>query len=193
MGNVGRRLAPIETELNCKANGVFCRPPTLSDSPYVVLASLLWQWLITCHLLDAFIQSDLHTQYCGQFGVKCLAQGHNDMLTAVGFEPVLPWSEHQRSTHCATRLHAHGVLMKPSSAQPHLISCGVYGCVLAPLHSRSTPCSIVLGFTGRFSALWMDRLCVCWLRPDFTWPRLVFFEGVYLGLPHVEPVLKYDT
>ena len=43
------------------------------------------------HLLDAFIQSDLHTQYCGQspqeqFGVKCLAQGHNDMLTAVGFE-----------------------------------------------------------------------------------------------------------
>ena len=33
-------------------------------------------WIITCHLLDAFIQS-LHTQYCGQspqehFGVKCL-------------------------------------------------------------------------------------------------------------------------
>ena len=32
---------------------------------------------ITCYLLDAFIQSDLHTQYCGQspqeqFGVKCL-------------------------------------------------------------------------------------------------------------------------
>ena len=50
---------------------------------------------ITCYLLDSFIQSDLHTQYCGQspqeqFGVKCLAQGHNDMLTAVGFEPVLP-------------------------------------------------------------------------------------------------------
>ena len=40
----------------------------------------------------AFFQSDLHIQYCGQslqeqFGVKCLAQGHNDMLTAVGFEP----------------------------------------------------------------------------------------------------------
>ena len=50
---------------------------------------------ITCYLLDAFIQSDLHTQYCGQSpqeqcGVTCLAQGHNDMLTAVGFEPVLP-------------------------------------------------------------------------------------------------------
>ena len=48
---------------------------------------------ITCYLLYAFIQSDL--KYCGQspqelFGVKCLAQGHNDMLTAVGFEPVLP-------------------------------------------------------------------------------------------------------
>ena len=33
--------------------------------------------VITCHLLDAFIQSDFHTQYCGQspqeqFGVKCL-------------------------------------------------------------------------------------------------------------------------
>ena len=32
---------------------------------------------ITCYLLDALIQSDLHTQYCGQspqehFGVKCL-------------------------------------------------------------------------------------------------------------------------
>ena len=50
-------------------------------------------YYIPCHLLDAFIQSDLHTQYCGQspqgqFGVKCLAQGHNDMLTAVGFEHV---------------------------------------------------------------------------------------------------------
>ena len=61
-------------------------------------------------MLDAFIQSDLHTQYCGQspqeqFGVKCLPQGHNDMLTAVGFEPVTPWSEHQGSIHCATRLN----------------------------------------------------------------------------------------
>ena len=51
---------------------------------------------VTLHyMLDAFFQSDLHTQYCGQspqeqFGVECLAQGHNDMLTAVGFEPVLP-------------------------------------------------------------------------------------------------------
>ena len=32
-----------------------------------------------------------YIQYCGQspqeqFGVKCLAQGHNDMLTAVGLE-----------------------------------------------------------------------------------------------------------
>ena len=35
---------------------------------------------------------------------ECLAQGHNDMLTAVGFEPVLPWSEYECSSHCATRL-----------------------------------------------------------------------------------------
>ena len=33
-----------------------------------------------------------------------VSQGHNDMLTAVGFEPVLPWSQHQRTLHCATRL-----------------------------------------------------------------------------------------
>ena len=26
-----------------------------------------------------------------------VSQGHNDMLTAVGFEPVTPWSEHQRT------------------------------------------------------------------------------------------------
>lgn len=39
----------------------------------------------------------------------------------------------------------------------------------------------------------MDLLCVCELRPDFTWPGPMFFEGVYLGLPHVEPVLKCDT
>ena len=39
-----------------------------------------WRWLSMplVKLLDAFIQSDLHTQYCGQspqeqFGVKCLA------------------------------------------------------------------------------------------------------------------------
>ena len=59
------------------------------------LSKVLILHYITCYLLDAFIQSDLHTQYCGQspqeqFGVKCLAQGHNDMLTAVGFEPVTP-------------------------------------------------------------------------------------------------------
>lgn len=39
----------------------------------------------------------------------------------------------------------------------------------------------------------MDLLCVCELRPDFTWLGPMFFEGVYLGLPHVEPVLKCDT
>ena len=57
---------------------------------------------ITCYLLDAFVQRDLHTQYCGQspqdqFGVKCLAQGHTNILTGVGVEPVTPWSEHQRT------------------------------------------------------------------------------------------------
>ena len=36
-----------------------------------------------------------HIQYCGQspqehFGVKCLAQGHNDMLTAVGLKLAIP-------------------------------------------------------------------------------------------------------
>ena len=36
-----------------------------------------------------------YIQYCGQspqeqFGVKCLAQGHNDMLTAVGLELATP-------------------------------------------------------------------------------------------------------
>ena len=51
--------------------------------------------MITLHdMLDAFIQSDLHTQYCGQspqeqFGCE-VSQGHNDMLTIVGFEPVTP-------------------------------------------------------------------------------------------------------
>ena len=79
-----------------------------------MLAFSWWDWLrlvlptqilhyITCYLLDALIQSDLHTQYCGQspqeqFVVKCLAQGYNDMLTAVGFEPLLPRSEHQRTS-----------------------------------------------------------------------------------------------
>ena len=48
--------------------GVFCMSePTSPDILHY----------ITCHLLDAFIQSDLHTRYCGQspqeqFGVKCL-------------------------------------------------------------------------------------------------------------------------
>ena len=56
----------------------------------------LQNYMITLHyMLDAFIQSDLHTQYCGQspqeqFGLKCLAQGHNDMLTAVGLELAIP-------------------------------------------------------------------------------------------------------
>ena len=44
-----------------------------------------------------------YIQYCGQspqeqFGVKCLAQGHNDMLTAVGLELAIPWFEVQHTT-----------------------------------------------------------------------------------------------
>ena len=56
----------------------------------------LLTYLFTCHLFDAFIQSDLHTfntvgsPHRSNFGVKCLAQGHNDMLTAVEMEPALP-------------------------------------------------------------------------------------------------------
>ena len=66
--------------------------PTLFISIYHVILLHMWYYISltqgTCYLLDALIQSDLHTQYCGQspqeqFGVKCLAQGHNDMLTGV--------------------------------------------------------------------------------------------------------------
>ena len=42
----------------------------------------------TCNFVRRFYP---YIQYCGQapqeqFGVKCLAQGHNDMLTAVGLK-----------------------------------------------------------------------------------------------------------
>ena len=51
---------------------------------------------ITCHFVRRFYPKRLtYIQYCGQspqeqFGVKCLAQGHNDMLTAVGLELATP-------------------------------------------------------------------------------------------------------
>ena len=72
--------------------------------------TLIFFYYITCHLLDAFIQSDLHTQYCGQspqeqFGVECLAQGHNDMLTAVHHTP------HEKTySYCFNINKAHCVL-----------------------------------------------------------------------------------
>ena len=72
-------------------------PPGLS---YTSLYNMLKYLSHLHYMLDAFIQSDLHTQYCGQSPQEhCLAQGHNDMLTAVGIEP---WSEHERTIHCAT-------------------------------------------------------------------------------------------
>ena len=43
-----------------------------------------------------------YIQYCmqspqEQFGVKCLAQGHNDMLTAEGLKLAILWIEDQRT------------------------------------------------------------------------------------------------
>ena len=69
--------------------------PWASRLAAVLMVDITLLHYITCYLLDTFNQSDLHTQYCGQspqeqFGMKCLAQGHNDMLTALGFEPVTP-------------------------------------------------------------------------------------------------------
>ena len=75
----------------CVISYVLYESEKISDVLVGKITRLFLGYYITCHLLDAFIQSDLHTQYCGQspqeqFGVKCLAQGHNDMLTAVGLK-----------------------------------------------------------------------------------------------------------
>ena len=45
-----------------------------------------------------------YIQYCGQspqeqFGVKCLAQGHNDMLTAAGLKLAIPRFKVQHTIH----------------------------------------------------------------------------------------------
>ena len=65
--------------------------------------------------------------YCGQspqeqFGVKCLAQGHNDMLTAVGLELAIPWFEVQHTPHWATAslyLSAQSNLSFPQGGNYH--------------------------------------------------------------------------
>ena len=51
-----------------------------------------------------------YIQYCGQspqeqFEVKCLAQGHNDMLTAVGLQLATLWFEVLHTTDWATALY----------------------------------------------------------------------------------------
>ena len=50
-----------------------CWSDTMKQDDYTCPLSIALVWLyslltgyITCHLLDAFIQSDVHTQYCGQ-------------------------------------------------------------------------------------------------------------------------------
>lgn len=86
-----------------------------------------------------------------------------------------------------------GVLMKPSLQSPdqsHLISCSVYRSVLARRHSLEHSSGVHRQVFQRYE--WIVFVSANW-GLIFTWPRLVFFEGVYLGLPHVELVLKCDT
>lgn len=86
-----------------------------------------------------------------------------------------------------------GVLMKPSFQNPdqsHLISCRAYRSVLAVRHSLEHSSRVHRQVFQRYE--WLVFVSANW-GLIFTWPRLVFFEGVYLGLPHVEPLLKCDT
>ena len=67
-----------------------------------------------------------------QFGVKCLAQGHNDMLTAVGFEPVTPWSEHQRTTTSTIVKISSASVSFPVCSPPTEPENGGYRCHPSP-------------------------------------------------------------
>lgn len=92
------------------------------------------------------------------------------------------------------RTMAHWCPMKrslESSDRPRLISCRVYRRVLARRHSLEHSSG---GSQAGFSALWIDRLCVCKLRPDFYMARnLCFWRAFTLASPLVEPALKCDT
>ena len=76
-----------------------------------------------------------------------VSQGHNDMLTAVGFEPVFPWSEHQRTTHCATR-HAFSLFLLYFVYFSWLKS----GCLDSPYESH--------------------KICLIWVSPESITQRL---------------------
>ena len=57
---------------------------------------------ILLHYIHFYPKRLTYIQYCGQspqeqFGVKCLAEGHNDMLTAVGLELAILWFKVQRT------------------------------------------------------------------------------------------------
>lgn len=96
--------------------------------------------------------------------------------------------------HTTDRTMAHWCPMKQSlesSDRPRLISCRVYRCVLARRHSPEHSSG---GSQAGFSALWIDRLCVCTLRADFYMARNLCFRRAFtLASCLVEPALKCDT
>lgn len=72
---------------------------------------------------------------------------------------------------------------KPSSVQPSLISLRARSPLLAPRHSLQHSSGVQTQVLQRYE--WLVFVSAK-LRPDLTWPRPVFSEGVYFGLPHVE-------
>ena len=86
-----RKITPITTALfNCfqKCFGVI---------------TLHYILLVRCFYPKRLTYSILWTIPTGASWGEVSGQGHNDMLTAVGFEPVTPWTEHLRTTRYATR------------------------------------------------------------------------------------------
>lgn len=68
----------------------------------------------------------------------------------------------------------------PPADRSHLMSHRVYPCVLARRHSLQHGAGVHGQVFQRHEwIVFVFRK----LRPDFTWPGLVFLEGVYLGLP----------
>ena len=94
-------VSPVSTTVHIQVD-YFSLPvnPTVSTfwplTWKTIITYNLKVYYITCNLLDAFIQSDLHTfstvdnPHRSNLGGPFVAHGHNDMLTAVGLKLAIP-------------------------------------------------------------------------------------------------------
>ena len=124
-----------------------------------------------------------YIQYCGQspqeqFGVKCVAQGHNAMLTAVGLELATPWFKVQRTKFSA---QSHWATASP---------CDTWSCCDA---SQISDLIWPMKYYRIVTYYKYDFFCISWFKSMSSLMQRLFkkitIPGKYLHIQPETPLL----